>query len=299
MKNLLRLAALLVTAFLVYDYLNWKRQHDTGAPGYASEAAPVSQASAAPQTTAPAAFTPDPRATAFTKALLHDDFETWDKGGDSSVAWKWKRPIDMEVKASTLMADYDANEVSADEKYKGQTLGVTGTIQEIGKDAFGNVFISLGSRGAFNSVHSFLSDEAARTAGQLVKGKAITLVCTGMGMVVGSPIVKGCEYLDAIVEAQVREIAIDVDWMLNGRPNRRDAEFARTVAFAYLWGLQLPASFTCWESGSLSDSCIEELPAVLKDRTKEQWAADYAALAKVLTLPPPPTPPATPATPAR
>lgn len=289
MKNFLRLVGLLVVAFLVHDYRNWKHLHETDGPGAASEPVSASPPAAASQSPEPPTFTPDPRALQFVKVLLRDDFRVWADGGKTGLDWKWKRPVGMETKASVLVADYDANEVAADEKYKGKTLCVTGTIQEIGKDGFQNVFLSLsGGRGTFNSVHAFLSEEAARTAGKLVKGKPITLVCTGMGKVVGSPVLRDCDYLDEIVRKQLSEIDVDVDWMLHGHPSRRDATFDKQVAALYVVGLHLPATFTCWESGSLSDSCTAEMQAAFKAIPKEQGRAEYDELAKALKLPPRP-----------
>ena len=53
-------------------------------------------------------------------------------------------PID--INARTLFREYDANEVSADDSYKGKRLRVTGVCQRaIDKDFMDNIIVRLGT----------------------------------------------------------------------------------------------------------------------------------------------------------
>lgn len=97
----------------------------------------------------------------------------------------------ISVTARQLYADYDANEVSADAKYRGKAIEVTGIITKIGKDALDQPFVELAARNEFDSVlASFDSEEAVVS---LKKGYKLIALCRGAGMTLGSPIVNGCQ----------------------------------------------------------------------------------------------------------
>lgn len=98
----------------------------------------------------------------------------------------------MEAKAENLYKDYDANEVAADEKYKGKLIAVTGTIQSINKDAFGNVVVRLNTSNQFMGVVAVIISTDERSAARLEKHKIVWLYCEGSGRVVGSPTLKNC-----------------------------------------------------------------------------------------------------------
>lgn len=99
------------------------------------------------------------------------------------------------VSAKQLFADYHANEVAADEKYKGQNLLVSGTVTSIDKDAFGNIVLRLGGGDQFGlqSVMARLDDSQKAKAMSLSKGQPETVLCEGDGMVIGSPSLGGCQ----------------------------------------------------------------------------------------------------------
>lgn len=94
------------------------------------------------------------------------------------------------VTARKLFADYQANEVSADNAYKGKALAVTGTVDSINKDITDDVYVSLSTSNEFMSVHArgLPKDVAAG----LAKGQQITVVCKGAGMIMSSPMLDDC-----------------------------------------------------------------------------------------------------------
>ena len=47
------------------------------------------------------------------------------------------------VSARKLYKEYNANEIAADEKYKGQIIQVTGIIRDIGNDIMDNAYVTL------------------------------------------------------------------------------------------------------------------------------------------------------------
>jgi hypothetical protein len=97
------------------------------------------------------------------------------------------------VASTKLFSDYEANEVSADAKYKDKRLSVRGQVVAIDKDFMDNVVLKLkGGRYKFNSVSATLKGSDAAKAGNLKKGEDVTVWCTGGGRIVGSPVLRKC-----------------------------------------------------------------------------------------------------------
>lgn len=95
----------------------------------------------------------------------------------------------IEVTAAKLYQDYDANEVAADDTYKGKRLHVTGTVSSVDKFA-GDIIVHLASENEFLSVS--LYDVPADTAKKLVKGQTFGATCRCDGKVM-SPVLRKCE----------------------------------------------------------------------------------------------------------
>lgn len=88
------------------------------------------------------------------------------------------------VTAQQLVADYQANEISADAKYKDKRVGVAGRIGSISKDVMGSPFITIGGGGEMEVVQAqcAFADEAMGELATLTKGQAIGVVCTCDGL---------------------------------------------------------------------------------------------------------------------
>lgn len=102
-------------------------------------------------------------------------------------------PEVIEVDARTLYRAYDANEVSADQVYKGKRLAVTGTVESIDKDFMDGIYVQISTGEMFSSVHAQGLPE--NIAASLSKGQRITVECTGGGLMLGSPMLDECELL--------------------------------------------------------------------------------------------------------
>ena len=98
----------------------------------------------------------------------------------------------MDVPAATLVADYRANEVAADEKYKGKLLRVTGTVDSIDKDFMDDIVVRIKSDNMFMSIMANVDDSEKSAAARLAKGGPVTVVCEGGGLIVGSPVLNDC-----------------------------------------------------------------------------------------------------------
>ena len=66
----------------------------------------------------------------------------------------------IKISASDLLAEYDANEVAADNKYKGKKVEITGAVDSIGKDIFGSVYVTLKTDNGFISIQCYFSEKA-------------------------------------------------------------------------------------------------------------------------------------------
>ncbi len=98
----------------------------------------------------------------------------------------------LAVTASELFKAYNANEVAADQKYKGKALLVSGSVQSIDKDFMDKIVVKLSTANEFMPVHAQLGKEHEQLAAQLSKGAKVKWTCTGGGLIVGSPILRDC-----------------------------------------------------------------------------------------------------------
>jgi hypothetical protein len=98
----------------------------------------------------------------------------------------------MRVSAMKLALDYHANEVQADNVYRGKHLLVTGLVTSISKDALDNVYLVLASENEFLPVHANLQENEAGAAANLHTMQLVHVDCVGGEMVIGSPQLNNC-----------------------------------------------------------------------------------------------------------
>ncbi len=101
-------------------------------------------------------------------------------------------PEIVDVTAKQLFADYDANEIAADGKYKGKVLRISGTVGKVGKDVLDEPYVTLAA-GAFD-VQCMFRDSAPLAA--VKKRQRLTVQCTDPGKM-GNVIVRGCAVVPA------------------------------------------------------------------------------------------------------
>jgi len=95
----------------------------------------------------------------------------------------------IEITAPELSQAYDQNEVSADSRYKGKRLKVSGIVTGIESDISDDPVVQLESGGLMPVTAQGLSKERAAS---LIKGQKITLLCTGAGEVLSIPQLERC-----------------------------------------------------------------------------------------------------------
>jgi uncharacterized protein (DUF1330 family) len=98
----------------------------------------------------------------------------------------------IRISARQLYADYEANEVAADQKYKGAILEVLGTVDTIGKDITNTIFVALKGDQYFGVVECMFSDEYAGAAARLKKGQTVTIKGRCEGKMINIIILRGC-----------------------------------------------------------------------------------------------------------
>lgn len=100
----------------------------------------------------------------------------------------------IEITAGELFAAYKANEIAADQQYKGKALKVSGTVEGIASDAFDKPVVQLQAGGFMEQVHANVSSNDA--AARLTKAEWVTLACEGAGEVLGIPVLNDCVIVD-------------------------------------------------------------------------------------------------------
>ncbi|MCP1752043.1 OB-fold putative lipoprotein [Bradyrhizobium elkanii] len=79
------------------------------------------------------------------------------------------------LSADQLYYDYNANEVSADAKYKGKVVVVSGAIQNIGKDILGSAYITVGGKGFLDGAQCTFTKAEESSVARLVKGQRVSV----------------------------------------------------------------------------------------------------------------------------
>jgi hypothetical protein len=99
----------------------------------------------------------------------------------------------LRISAETLYRAYDANEVAADEKYKGKAVIITGKIQNIGKDILGSPFVIVGGSGMLDGVQCMFAKSATSSLASLIKGRTVTIGGTVSGKMLSWVMMSDCQ----------------------------------------------------------------------------------------------------------
>jgi len=89
---------------------------------------------------------------------------------------------DISVEAEELVQAYTANEVAADQRYKGKLLEVSGTVDIIGKDILNTPYITFRpDKTSFTGVQAMFSKGDEDQLAALKKGDQVRVKCRGRG----------------------------------------------------------------------------------------------------------------------
>ena len=96
------------------------------------------------------------------------------------------------VTAEQLRKDYKANEISADEHYRGRILEVSGTVEAIRKDFLDKPVVEFETTEMFEMVDAHFAKSQAGQLRNLSRGSQVTVRCTGNNVVMSRPQLKDC-----------------------------------------------------------------------------------------------------------
>lgn len=96
-------------------------------------------------------------------------------GSKPSPASKSETPT--QVQLSAMLSEYKANEVRADQSYKGKFIETSGTVDDVKKDILDSMYITLGTGKPFElpMVQCHLSSSQTSRAAALNKGNRATV----------------------------------------------------------------------------------------------------------------------------
>lgn len=104
----------------------------------------------------------------------------------------------IEITIEELIAEYDANKLAAEKKYKDKNLKISGgVIQNISKDIFGKPFISLEPRKEFYigaTVRCEFREEDSDKLLELQNGQRLTVTGYNGGMTIGIIGLENCDF---------------------------------------------------------------------------------------------------------
>jgi len=98
----------------------------------------------------------------------------------------------IKVSASEIYADYKANQVAADTKYKGKTIEVSGTINSIGKDILDTPYVSLNAGDILSTVQCMFDKGDSAQLATLAKDTRIVLTGKVRGQVIMNVLLDNC-----------------------------------------------------------------------------------------------------------
>lgn len=118
-------------------------------------------------------------ASVFFMNILSGIVSNSDNSSSRSPAYK--------ISARQLYAEYEQNEVGADNKYRNRIVDITGTVDDISRTIIGDqISVILDRHGIIGSVQCYFPETEAGQIGQLSRGSRVTVrgVVTGKMMAV-------------------------------------------------------------------------------------------------------------------
>lgn len=122
------------------------------------------------------------------RAMLYDDYSAEieitvkDASGNVFEIFEYSHPEErpIELSAKKLIDAYTTNEIAAKRLYENKYVCVTGTVESIGEDVTGTIYITLsnGDKWSTEFVQCYFSEKYANEIASLVKGDFVTVYGT-------------------------------------------------------------------------------------------------------------------------
>ena len=112
-----------------------------------------------------------------------------------------EKPI--RIAANKLMAEYQKNEIAADERYKGKLLAVTGIVANVGKGIDDTAYVALVTGDMIFKIQCFFEKKDNAALAQLGSGVEVTVIgwCDGK-IKEGNVVLKKCALKAQLVKTQ-------------------------------------------------------------------------------------------------
>jgi MFS superfamily sulfate permease-like transporter len=177
--------------------------------------------------------------------------------------------IALFVDAPHLSADYAANEVRADEKYKVGKILVSGTVSEISKDFVGDPYVTLGGNELFHDVQAHFADGDEEALASLTKGQKVTFVCEVSEQVVTEVMFHNCATIETYTRHARQASDRYVENVLSGK-QEINKDTADAIAALYVVAHLLPEESRCFAQAD--PQCLAEIKAAVQkaDQAKRQ-----------------------------
>lgn len=123
--------------------------------------------------------------------IIFGDGEGDSTASSSNLASASKAP-DFNVSCSSISKEVDANEARASAKYSDKVIKISGRVQSVSEDMWGDNVVNLsdGEEYSFNSC--ILNDVPQNIAISLDKGQSVTFTCDDFMEVIGSTSLSNC-----------------------------------------------------------------------------------------------------------
>jgi hypothetical protein len=205
---------------------------------------------------------------AFAKMAYLDEISNAIQGNDTVMTMEEGlklSQIDLRVDAHAYANDYEANEIAADDKYKGKKILLIGKVNSINKDISGKGYLSLRGPGMFQDVQARLSNAGLEGAATLKKGVTIYLVCDHGMKVATMTTARNCERYSQHLETLRPKIEKSVTAFLAGDLALPQSQ-AQIIAMGYVLGSELPADSPCLKD---VDACYAEFAKITNDKVRQ------------------------------
>lgn len=166
--------------------------------------------------------------------------------------------VDMMVSADVYAADYEANEIAADNKYKGKTILITGKVDSINKGITGKGYLALRAKGAPLGMQAHLSSDGTEGAASLSKSSLVYLVCETGPKIGPISTTRNCRLFSQHMSANAASIEKKIDRFFAGNASLPKAE-ALPLIVGYVWGNRLPSDSPCMADFEKCEGEIKKL----------------------------------------
>ncbi|HZL18388.1 MAG TPA: hypothetical protein VFG23_11655 [Polyangia bacterium] len=96
------------------------------------------------------------------------------------------------MSATDLWMAYSRDAAGSDRSFRDQPVLVTGTIRSIDRDFGGRLLVRFNTGDAFETVNATMASRDNPTVIGTAKGRTLSLLCEGRGMLMGAPLLGGC-----------------------------------------------------------------------------------------------------------